>query len=119
MAREFVAVAASLLLASSVSAQSANSNTRPRASDLGLKVGILPTGRLDAITDVAGVEVGHTTISSGDNIRTGVTAVLPHSGNLYREKVHGAVFVGNGFGKLTRYLQVDEMGELERPIPLT
>jgi len=119
MAREFVAVAASLLLASSVSAQSANSNTRPRASDLGLKVGILPTGSLNAITDVAGVEVGHTTIISGDNVRTGVTAVLPHSGNLYRDKVPGAIFVGNGFGKLTGSTPVNEMGEIETPIVLT
>jgi D-aminopeptidase len=115
----FAAVAALLLLTCFVSAQSTNSNTRPRTSDLGLKVGILPTGRLDAITDVAGVEVGHTTIISGDNIRTGVTAVLPHSGNLYREKVPGAVFVGNGFGKLTGSTQVDEMGEIETPILLT
>src|SRR5882757_10434313 len=115
----FVVVVALLSLAPFVSAQSISSNTRPRASDLGLKVGILPTGRLDAITDVAGVEVGHTTIISGDNIRTGLTAVLPHSGNLYREKVPGAVFVGNGFGKLTGSTQVDEMGEIETPILLT
>ena len=119
MPRGFVAVAISLLLASSVSAQSTSSNTRPRASDLGLKVGILPTGPLNAITDVAGVEVGHTTIINGDNVRTGVTAVLPHSGNLYRDKVPGAIFVGNGFGKLTGSTQVDEMGEIETPIVLT
>src|SRR5213082_1559822 len=119
MAREFVAVAASLLLASSVSAQSANSNTRPRASELGLKIGILPTGPLDAITDVAGVEVGHTTIIRGDSICTGVTAVVPHPGNLYREKVPGAIFVGNGFGKLAGSTQVDEMGDIETPILLT
>jgi len=119
MARGFVAVAASLLLASSVSAQSTSSNRRPRASDLGVKVGILPTGPLNAITDVAGVEVGHTTITNGDNVRTGVTAVLPHSGNLYRDKVPGAIFVGNGFGKLTGSTQVDEMGEIETPIVLT
>ena len=119
MALGFVVVIALLSFAPFVSAQTVSSNTRPRASDLGLKVGILPTGRLDAITDVAGVEVGHTTIISGDNIRTGVTAVLPHSGNLYREKVPGAVFVGNGFGKLTGYTQVDEMGEIETPILLT
>jgi D-aminopeptidase len=119
MARGFVAVAASLLLASSVSAQSTSSNTRPRASDLGVKVGILPTGPLNAITDVAGVEVGHTTITNGDNVRTGVTAVLPHSGNLYRDKVPGAIFVGNGFGKLTGSTQIDEMGEIETPIVLT
>ena len=119
MALGFVVVIALLSFAPFVSAQTVSSNTRPRASDLGLKVGILPTGRLDAITDVAGVEVGHTTIISGDNIRTGVTAVLPHSGNLYREKVPGAVFVGNGFGKLTGHTQVDEMGEIETPILLT
>ena len=115
----FVAVVALLSLAPFVSAQSISSNTRPRASDLGLKVGILPTGRLDAITDVAGVEVGHTTIVSGDDSRTGVTAILPHSGNPYREKVPGAIFVGNGFGKLTGSTQVDEMGEIETPILLT
>jgi D-aminopeptidase len=86
---------------------------------LGLKIGILPSGPLDAITDVAGVEVGQTTIIRGDNIRTGVTAVLPHSGNLYREKVPGAVFVANGFGKLTGSTQVDEMGAIETPILLT
>jgi D-aminopeptidase len=119
MARGFVAMAASLLLASSVCAQSTSSNTRPRASDLGLKVGILPTGPLNAITDVAGVEVGHMTIINGDNVRTGVTAVLPHTGNLYRDKVPGAIFVGNGFGKLTGSTQVDEMGEIETPIVLT
>jgi D-aminopeptidase len=119
MAREFVAMAVSLLLASSVSAESTSSNTRPRTSDLGLKVGILPPGRFNAITDVAGVEVGHTTIISGDSVRTGVTAVLPHSDNLYRDKVPGAIFVGNGFGKLTGSTQVDEMGEIETPIVLT
>jgi D-aminopeptidase len=95
------------------------SNARPRATDIGLKVGILPAGPLDAITDVAGVAVGHTTIIRGDNIRTGVTAVLPHSGNLYREKVPGAIFVGNGYGKLTGSTQVDEIGDIETPILLT
>jgi D-aminopeptidase len=100
-------------------AQEKTSNPRPRASNLGLKVGILPPGPLNAITDVAGVEVGQTAIIRGDNIRTGVTAVLPHSGNLYREKVPGAVFVGNGFGKLTGSTQVEEMGDIEAPILLT
>ena len=119
MARGFVAVAAFLLLACGVSAQRTGSSTRPRTSDLGLKIGILPTGPLNAITDVAGVEVGHTTIISGDNVRTGVTAILPHSGNLFRDKVPGAIFVGNGFGKLTGSTQVDEMGEIETPIVLT
>ncbi|MBO0181010.1 P1 family peptidase, partial [Vibrio parahaemolyticus] len=68
--------------------------------DLGLSIGIFPNGEFNAITDVSGVFVGHTTIIRGDNIRTGVTAVLPHSGNLFRQKVPAAIFVGNGFGKL-------------------
>jgi D-aminopeptidase len=100
-------------------AQSTTSNARPRASDLGLKIGVLPSGPLDAITDVAGVEVGQTTIIRGDSIRTGVTAIVPHSGNLYREKVPGGIFVGNGFGKLAGSTQVDEMGDIETPILLT
>ena len=119
MPRELVGLAALALLASFVSAESPTSNMRPRASELGLKVGILPTGPLNAITDVTGVKVGHTTIISGDNVRTGVTAVLPHSDNLYRDKVPGAIFVGNGFGKLTGSTQVDELGEIETPIVLT
>ena len=79
---------------------SAHSQNRPRVRDAGVKVGVLPPGPLNAITDVKGVLVGHTTLVRGDNIRTGVTAILPHNGNLFREKVPGAVFVGNGFGKL-------------------
>src|SRR5436305_3847177 len=92
---------------------------RPRAREIGLKVGILPTGKLNAITDVPGVLVGHRTIIEGDKIRTGVTAILPHERNLFREKVPGAVFVGNGFGKLMGSTQVDELGEIETPILLT
>src|SRR5580698_3716256 len=92
---------------------------RPRAADIGLTVGSLAAGPLDAITDVAGVRVGHTTLNRGDSIRTGVTIVLPHSGNLFREKVPAAVFVGNGFGKLAGSTQVDELGEIETPILLT
>lgn len=92
---------------------------RPRAREAGVVVGILPTGPLNAITDVDGVLVGHTTIIRGDNIRTGVTAILPHSGNVFREKVPGAVFVGNGFGKLAGSTQVNELGEIETPILLT
>jgi D-aminopeptidase len=114
-----VAVAAILLSAAVDAAQGGTPSSRPRASDIGLKVGILPAGPLDAITDVAGVEVGQTTIVRGDNIRTGVTAILPHPGNLYREKVPGAIFVGNGYGKLTGVTQVDELGEIETPILLT
>jgi D-aminopeptidase len=100
-------------------AQNQPSDKRPRASDFGLKIGVLPTGPLNAITDVAGVEVGHTTINRGNEIHTGVTAVLPHSGNLYREKVPGAVFGGNGFGKLVGSTQVEELGEIETAILLT
>ena len=95
------------------------SSVRPRARDIGLKIGILPTGSLNALTDVPGVLVGQTTIVRGDNIRTGVTAILPHGGNIFREKVPGAVFVGNGFGKLAGSTQVNELGEIETPILLT
>jgi D-aminopeptidase len=112
-------VAAVLSITSAAFGQITTPNDRPRASDLGLKVGILPTGPLDAITDVAGVRVGHTTIIRGDDVRTGVTAVIPHAGNLYREKVPGAIFVGNGFGKLSGSTQVDELGNIETPILLT
>src|SRR5206468_9454951 len=87
--------------------------------DIGLRIGVLPTGPLNAITDVAGVLVGHTTVSRGDNIRTGVTAIVPHGGNLFREKVPGAVFIGNAFGKLAGSTQVNELGEIETPIVLT
>jgi len=114
-----IALLLTVLLVIGAVAQNATPNARPRSSDLGLRVGVLPAGRLDAITDVDGVEVGHTTITQGDDVRTGVTAVLPHSGNLYREKVPGAVFVGNGFGKLAGSTQVDEMGDIETPILLT
>src|ERR1044072_1074719 len=118
MAPVFISFAV-LLFVTFVFVESTASNSRPRAADLGLKIGILPAGSLDAITDVPGVEVGHTTVITGDNVRTGVTAVLPHSGNLYRDKVPGAIFVGNGFGKLTGSTQVDELGEIETPILLT
>lgn len=93
--------------------------SRPRTRDIGLKIGILPTGPLNSITDVVGVTVGQTTFIKGDNIRTGVTAIVPHGGNLFRAKVHGAVFVGNGFGKLAGSTQVNELGEIETPILLT
>ncbi len=92
---------------------------RPRARELGIIVGVLPTGTLNAITDVPGVMVGHTTLIRGDNVRTGVTAILPHGGNLFQEKVPGAVFVGNGFGKLAGSTQVNELGEIETPVLLT
>src|SRR5262245_56065086 len=92
---------------------------RPRAREIGVIVGILPTGVLNAITDIPGVAVGQKTIVQGDNIRTGVTAILPHTGNLFRDKVPGAVFVGNAFGKLAGSTQVNELGEIETPILLT
>ena len=92
---------------------------RPRAREAGVVVGILPVGPQNAITDVAGVVVGHKTIIQGENIRTGITAILPHKGNLFREKVPGAVFVGNAFGKLFGSTQVNELGEIETPILLT
>jgi D-aminopeptidase len=92
---------------------------RPRASEIGIPSGSLQRGALDAITDVAGVRVGHSTIIRGDTVRTGVTIILAHSGNLFRDKVPGAVFVGNGFGKLAGSTQVDELGEIETPIALT
>jgi D-aminopeptidase len=92
---------------------------RPRARDLGLTIGMFPPGPLNAITDVAGVRVGHTTLSRGDSINTGVTAILPHGGNPFREKVPAAIVVGNGFGKLAGSTQVNELGELESPIVLT
>lgn len=110
---------ASLLFLNAFGQQTATISKRPRARDAGIKIGILPTGNLNSITDVTGVLVGQTTIVRGDNVRTGVTAVLPHSGNLFREKVAGAVFVGNGFGKLAGSTQVNELGEIETPILLT
>lgn len=119
MVNKLFTIATALLATAFAVAHDNPPHVRPRVSDLGLKVGILPSGPLDAITDVAGVEVGSMTIIRGDNIRTGVTAVLPHSGNLYREKVPAGIFVGNGFGKLTGSTQVDEMGDIETPILLT
>ena len=92
---------------------------RPRAREVGITPGAGSPGALNAITDVAGVRVGHTTMISGENVRTGVTAILPHEGNLFREKVPGAVFVGNAFGKLAGSTQVQELGTIETPIVLT
>ena len=98
----------------------ANDNDhRPRARDIGLISGVLSPGKLNAITDVNGVLVGQTTLNKGDDIRTGVTAILPHAGNLFKEKVAAAVYVGNGFGKLMGSTQISELGEIETPILLT
>ena len=94
-------------------------STRPRARDLGLTIGIFNTGEHNAITDVPGVHVGHTTVLEGSRVRTGVTAILPHEGNLYSSRVPAAIHVGNGFGKLLGMTQVNELGEIETPILLT
>jgi D-aminopeptidase len=109
----------SILIVGCLMGTSAYTQNRLRAREAGITVGVLPPGPLNAITDVDGVLVGHTTLVRGDNIRTGVTAILPHGGNLFREKVPGAVFVGNGFGKLAGSTQVNELGEIETPILLT
>ncbi len=97
----------------------AQTTTPHRARDLGIVPGTLPPGRWNAITDVAGVRVGHATVRLGDSVRTGVTAVLPHGGNLFFDRVPAAIHVGNGFGKLLGVTQVMELGELETPILLT
>ena len=92
---------------------------RPRARELGIVPGVLRAGTYNAITDVDGVRVGHTTVVQGDSVRTGVTAILPHPGNLFFDRVPAAIHVGNGFGKLLGVTQVSELGELETPILLT
>ena len=97
----------------------AQEHPRPRARELGIAPGLLPTGPLNAITDVPGVAVGHATLREGDSIRTGVTAILPHRGNLFQDRVPAALHVGNGFGKLVGVTQLTELGELETPILLT
>ena len=116
LAAVFGLIVTALLLPNLSSGQEAR---RPRAREAGVMVGILPPGPLNSITDVNGVLVGHSTIVQGDNVRTGVTAILPHNGNLFREKVPGAVFIGNAFGKLAGSTQVNELGEIETPIMLT
>jgi D-aminopeptidase len=109
----------SLLLSVLLLLQLTAQTDRPRARDLGLSPGVFPPGPLNAITDVAGVRVGHVTLIQGDSVRTGVTAVVPAEGNLFQNKVPGAVFVGNAFGKLAGSTQVDELGTIETPIVLT
>ncbi len=97
----------------------AEPETRPRAREIGVAPGVFPPGALNAITDVAGVRVGHVTVVEGDRIRTGVTAILPHADNVFRDKVAGGVFVGNAFGKLAGTTQVQELGTIESPVVLT
>lgn len=107
------------LCAGGVMAFSAGIEAPCRIRDLGIEVGVLPPGKWNAITDVQGVKVGHATLIQGSDIRTGVTAILPHGGNLFFNKVPGAVYVGNGFGKLVGFTQIDELGDIETPILLT
>jgi D-aminopeptidase len=111
-----IAAIAGFILAASVAEAAPE---RPRAREAGIEIGILPPGPLNAITDVAGVLVGHRTLVEGANIRTGVTAVLPHGGNLYQEKVPAGFAVANGYGKFMGSTQIEELGELESPILLT
>ena len=94
------------------------SQSRPRARDLGIAPGAGTPGALNAITDVPDVRVGHVTLIEGDRVRTGVTAVLPHGGNLYQQRVPGAVFIGNAFGKLAGSTQVQELGTIETRVPV-
>ena len=96
-----------------------SSQSPGRTRDLGIEIGVLKTGKFNAITDVDGVKVGHVTLINGGEIRTGVTAILPHSGNIFQQKVPAAIYIGNGFGKLTGYSQVEELGNIETPIILT
>ena len=109
-----IAACATLALATLLPAQQ-----RPRAADLGLEIGAFPPGAHNAITDVAGVLVGHHTVVEGDHVRTGVTVVLPHGGNCFADKVPAAIAVANGYGKLIGVTQVRELGNLESPIALT
>ena len=92
---------------------------RPRMREFGIETGIIEPGEWNAITDVPGVKVGQVTLIEGKNIRTGVTAILPYDGNIYQKKVPGAVYVANGYGKLTGYTQIEELGTIETPIILT
>jgi D-aminopeptidase len=108
-----------LLAAILVTGAASAADHRPRAREAGITFGILPTGPLNAITDVAGVKVGQVTILEGKTIRTGVTAILPHGGNLYQDKVPAGFAVGNAYGKFMGSTQVKELGEIETPIVLT
>jgi D-aminopeptidase len=117
-ARHLIVILLSALLPAIGSGQKPK-EARPRARDLGIAPGVFAPGPLNGITDVTGVSVGHVTIVEGDTVRTGVTAIVPHEGNVFQDKVAGAVFVGNAFGKLAGSTQVDELGTIETPIVLT
>lgn len=93
--------------------------SQQRARDYGIHIGVLKTGKLNSITDVNGITVGHSTVKKGDSVNTGVTVILPHQGNIFQQKVPAAVYTGNGFGKLAGSTQINELGNIETPIALT
>jgi D-aminopeptidase len=113
------AIIATIVAAAAMQTTPLHAQDRPRARELGVAPGILPPGPLNAITDVPGVLVGQVTVIEADSVRTGITAILPHAGNLFLQRVPAAIVVGNGFGKLLGSTQVNELGELETPILLT
>lgn len=112
------AAAATMLMLPVLNCQNTEAQMK-RARDYGIEIGILRTGSYNAITDVPGVKVGQVTLREGDSVRTGVTAILPHDGNIFQQKVPAGIFVGNGFGKLAGFTQVEELGNLESPVVLT
>jgi len=112
--RHFSSLLISFFFFLSVFAQSSK-----KSEELNIRIGVMQKGKLNAITDVAGIKVGHSTIIKADSVRTGATAILPHGGNLFQQKVPAAIYIGNGFGKLTGYSQVKELGNIESPIILT
>jgi D-aminopeptidase len=116
MIKEIIFIVVVVLFSISINT---HAQKRGRARDFGIKPGILTPGKWNAITDVKGVKVGQKTLIIGDSVRTGVTVILPHDGNIFREKVPAAVFVGNGFGKALGFTQVEELGNIETPIALT
>ncbi|HTA40442.1 MAG TPA: P1 family peptidase, partial [Candidatus Acidoferrales bacterium] len=117
--RDLLLSTISTVAASALAPGQALASERPRARDLGLAPGVFPPGALNAITDVPDVRVGGVTLVEGDRIRTGVTAIVPHGGNVFQDKVAGGVFIGNAFGKLAGSTQVQELGTIETPIVLT
>lgn len=118
-ARLLFVILATPFLAGLSAANHSHAEDRQRARELGVQVGSTPTGNWNAITDVPGVKVGHTTLHQGRNLHTGVTMILPHDGNLFQQKVPAAICVGNGFGKLAGSTQIEELGNIETPIALT
>jgi D-aminopeptidase len=119
MTRRSLALLATCVGLGTIQSAAIGAQARPRARELGVAPGILPPGPLNSITDVAGVLVGQITVIEADSVRTGITAILPHPGNVFLQRVPAAIVVGNGFGKLLGTTQVNELGEIETPILLT